>query len=111
MEEQALKVNIKLIGNPFDVKGNKDYYRKKDYFLTSNVAAANILNPLAPEGEDQQRLVDDPDYPSHAFLTIVSSVRISPEEPMSTPTLQTLICSAKAPALLRKYEDFNPAHY
>ena len=37
---------------------------------------------------------------------MVSAVRIDDREKLENPTLQTLICSSKAPANLRKFEDF-----
>jgi hypothetical protein len=38
MEEEALSVHIKMVNNPFEVKKSKDYFKKKDFFLASNVA-------------------------------------------------------------------------
>ena len=38
MEEEALSVQIKMVNNPFEVKKSKDYFKKKDFFLPSNVA-------------------------------------------------------------------------
>ena len=38
MEEEALSVQIKMVNNPFEVKKSKDYFKKKDFFLASNVA-------------------------------------------------------------------------
>jgi len=46
------------------------------------------------------------EYPSHSFVTIVSCVRVGSEEVYSEPQLQTLICSGKAPALLRRVDPF-----
>ncbi len=45
-EEQALKVEIKMETNPFDTKKAKDYFKKKDFFLPSNIANNNAINPL-----------------------------------------------------------------
>lgn len=54
MEEEALNVSIKMVNNPFEVKKSKDYFKKKDFFLPSNVAGAqNQINPLE-ELDDQQ---------------------------------------------------------
>jgi len=39
-------------------------------------------------------------------VTIVSSVRIEKSDRLSDPLVNTLICSAKTPALLRKFTDF-----
>ncbi len=41
MDEEALSVQIKMVNNPFEVKITKDYFKKKDYFLPSNVAGGN----------------------------------------------------------------------
>ena len=38
MDEDALSVQIKMVNNPFEVKTTKDYFKKKEYFLPSNVA-------------------------------------------------------------------------
>ena len=46
MEEDALNISIKMINNPFEVKNSKDYFKKKEYFLTSNVGMQNVINPL-----------------------------------------------------------------
>ncbi len=51
------------------------------------------------------------EYPSHAFITIVSSVRINSEGKLSNPLVHTLICSAKTPALLKKFCDFKIDQY
>jgi hypothetical protein len=37
MDEEALSVQIKMLNNPFEVKKSKDYFKKKDFFLPSNV--------------------------------------------------------------------------
>lgn len=41
MEEEALNVSIKMINNPFEVKKSKDYFKKKDFFLASNIGMQN----------------------------------------------------------------------
>jgi len=46
------------------------------------------------------------EYPSHAFVTIVSAIRISQSQKLSDPQVHTLICSAKTPALIKKFSDF-----
>ena len=38
MEEESLSVQIKMVTNPFEVKKSKDYFKKKEFFLPSNVA-------------------------------------------------------------------------
>jgi hypothetical protein len=38
MEEETLSVQIKMVTNPFEVKKSKDYFKKKEFFLPSNVA-------------------------------------------------------------------------
>ena len=40
-EEDSLKVELKMISNPFDVKNSKDYFKKKEFFLPSNVGMFN----------------------------------------------------------------------
>ena len=40
-------------------------------------------------------------------MTIVSAVRIRSEAKLCAPNVHTLICSAKSPALLNKFENFN----
>ena len=44
-------------------------------------------------------------------MTIVSRVRIDANSPLSNPTVHTLICSAKTPALLKKFNDFHIEQY
>lgn len=53
MEEDSLKISIKMVNNPFEVKKSKDYFKKKDYFLTSNVGMQNVFNPLDEQFEDE----------------------------------------------------------
>jgi hypothetical protein len=57
MEEEALSVHIKMVNNPFEVKKSKDYFKKKDFFLPSNVAGGiqNQVNPL-DYGLDEENL-------------------------------------------------------
>lgn len=38
LEEEALSVQIKMVNNPFEVRKSKDYFKKKEFFLASNVA-------------------------------------------------------------------------
>lgn len=45
-EDPALKVEIKLINNPFDIKQNKNFFRKKDFEVPSNLDDKKI-DPLA----------------------------------------------------------------
>ena len=54
MEEEALSVQIKMVNNPFEVKKSKDYFKKKDFFLSSNVAGGigNQMNLLDGAYED-----------------------------------------------------------
>lgn len=119
MEEEALSVQIKMVNNPFEVKKSKDYFKKKEFFLASNVAGVgNNPNPLEEAYDDDNMTQEElqrrkkqieqanAEYPSHAFITIVSSVRINQGERMSQPLVNTLICSAKTPALLKKFTDF-----
>jgi hypothetical protein len=40
-EEEALSVSIKMINNPFEVKKSKDYFKKKEFFLPSNIGMQN----------------------------------------------------------------------
>lgn len=109
-----------MVNNPFEVKKSKDYFKKKEFFLASNVAGAgNNANPLEEAFDDDNLTQEEinrrrkqieqanSEYPSHAFITIVSSVRINPSERLSNPQVHTLICSAKTPALLRKFNDFH----
>jgi hypothetical protein len=51
------------------------------------------------------------EYPSHAFITIVSSVRITANDQLKNPLVHTLICSAKSPALLKKFTNFRIEEY
>ena len=51
------------------------------------------------------------EFPSHCFITIVSAVRIDSYKDLSAPTVHTLICSSKAPALLQKFDNFYIENY
>jgi len=54
MEEEALSVQIKMVNNPFEVKKSKDYFKKKEFFLASNVAGvSNNPNPLEEAYDDE----------------------------------------------------------
>jgi hypothetical protein len=57
MDEDSLSVSIKMVNNPFEVKKSKDYFKKKEYFLPSNVLLQNQVNPieeLENEGDDEE---------------------------------------------------------
>lgn len=43
-----------MVNNPFEVRKSKDYFKKKDFFLASNVAGGlqNQVNPLEEALED-----------------------------------------------------------
>lgn len=41
MEEESLSISIKMVNNPFEVKKTKDYFKKKDFFLQSNIGMQN----------------------------------------------------------------------
>lgn len=45
MDEEALNVQIKMVNNPFEVKKSKDYFKKKEFFLPSNVAGGMANQP------------------------------------------------------------------
>ena len=45
-EDPALKVEIKLINNPFDIKNNKSYFKKKEFEVPSNLDDSKI-DPVA----------------------------------------------------------------
>lgn len=77
---------MKLINNPFDVKQNKNYFRKKDFEVPGNLDDQRI-DPLARfevenEDSDLQSIKIDQfnsfalDYPNHTFVTFLSSVKI-----------------------------------
>ena len=51
------------------------------------------------------------EYPSHSYITMVSSVRIHASDELKDPLIQSLICSAKSPALLKKFDGFYPEDY
>jgi hypothetical protein len=36
-EDPDLKIEIKLINNPFDIKQNKSFYKKKEFEVPSNL--------------------------------------------------------------------------
>lgn len=46
MEEDSLNVSIKIVNNPFDTKKIKDYFKKKEFFLSSNMGLQNMVNPM-----------------------------------------------------------------
>lgn len=55
MDEDALSVSIKMVNNPFEVKKSKDYFKKKEFFLPSNVLQQNQLNPMEElDNEDDE---------------------------------------------------------
>lgn len=55
MDEEALNVQIKMANNPFEVKKSKDYFKKKEFFLPSNVAGGmtNQTNILEHAFEEE----------------------------------------------------------
>lgn len=61
MDEEALSVQIKMVNNPFEVKKSKDYFKKKDFFLPSNVAGGlqNQMNLLDGAFDDENLTQDE----------------------------------------------------
>jgi BTB And C-terminal Kelch len=55
MDEESLSVQIKMVNNPFEVKKSKDYFKKKEFFLPSNVAGGmqNQINFLEHAFDDE----------------------------------------------------------
>lgn len=47
------------------------------------------------------------DYPSHCFVSFLSSVHFDFDKIQSEAEVYTLICSAKAPTELRRVKDFS----
>lgn len=47
------------------------------------------------------------DYPNHTFVSFLSSVKYENFSEMTPPQLNTLICSAKSPTELHRYENFS----
>ena len=45
-QSTCLKVEIKIMNSPFDIKGSKEYYRKHDFAVPSNLDAEKI-DPMA----------------------------------------------------------------
>lgn len=116
-EDPALKIELKLINNPFDIKQNKNYFRKKDFEVPSNLDDRKI-DPVAHfevqnEDVDKQSNKADQfnafalDYPNHTFVTFLSSVMVDTDCVMSEPKVSTLICSSKAPTELRRLANFD----
>jgi hypothetical protein len=60
MEEDSLSVQIKMVTNPFEVKKSKDYFKKKEFFLPSNVAGglANQAQFMV-DGFDEEGMTQD----------------------------------------------------
>ena len=110
-------MKIKMFKNPCEVKKSKDYFRKNELLLCTNVAGGlqNQVNPFEqgeqddPEEAIRKRKLQEQanlEYPSHAFITIASAVRVNSTERLPIPTVHTLIASGKAPAVLRKIAPF-----
>lgn len=45
-EDPALKLEIKLVNNPFDIKNNKSYFKKREFEVPSNLDDHKI-DPVA----------------------------------------------------------------
>ena len=116
-EDPGLKVEVKLINNPFSLKHNREYYNKKQFEVPSNQEGLRI-DPLAQFEVEQQALEKQEqrveelnafaqDYPNHTFVTFVSSIKIDTDKVVSEPRVNTLICSAKAPTELMRYDNFD----
>lgn len=45
-QNTGLKVEIKLLSNPYDIKQNKNYFKKQDFEVPSNLDAEK-LDPTA----------------------------------------------------------------
>lgn len=56
-EDPDLKLEIKLINNPFDIKQNKNFFRKRDFEVPSNLEEQKI-DPVAQyevENEESEK--------------------------------------------------------
>lgn len=116
-DDPALKVEMKLINNPYDVKQNKSFFKQKDFDLPCNRDESRI-DPFAQyeveqdDYEKQEQRADEMnafalDYPNHTFVTFLSAVRLNPKLPISDPQVSTLICSGKSPTELHRFENFD----
>ena len=47
------------------------------------------------------------DFPSHSFVSFLSSVNIYQDQPLSAPKLYSMICSSKAPTELLSIPNFD----
>lgn len=90
-----MKIEIKLINNPFDIQMNKNFYRKKDFELPSNLEEQKF-DPVAQyevereESDKQSSRADQfnsvaSDFPNHTFVTFFSSVKIDDSKQMTKP--------------------------
>lgn len=109
-----MRVEIKLLNNPYDINKAKNYFKKQDFELPSNLAAERI-DPIAKfevENEDEpsnkRRKIEElnaqsQNFPSFRFISFLASVHFDFDHQQSEPELHTMICSAKAPTELRRF--------
>lgn len=113
-----LKVEIKLVNNPYDIKANKNYFQKKGFELPSNldekkmdpVAQYEVENEHPDNHEERKKQFDEnaADFPNHTFVTFLSQVKIQGvDKKMGFPQINSLICSSKAPNVVRRLPNYD----
>ena len=101
---------------PFDIKQAKEYFKKNEYELPSNLEKQKI-DPAALyevencDNEQQQERIEQlnayaHDYPAHSIVTFLSSVNVFQDEALSPPKIHSMICSSKAPTELLSKPNF-----
>ena len=104
------------MNSPFDIKQAKEYFKKNEFEVPSNLEKQKI-DPAALyevencENDAQQERIEQlnafaHDYPAHNIVSFLASVNVSQDEPLSTPKIYSMICSSKAPTELLQKPNF-----
>lgn len=84
-QNTGLRVEIKLLNNPYDVKKSKDFFKKSEFEVPSNLETEHV-NPIAKlqvdyeeEDIDKKRRIEKIDadaskFPQYNFVSFLASV-------------------------------------
>ena len=104
------------MNSPFDIKQAKEYFKKNEYEVPSNLEKQKI-DPAALyevencENDLQQERIEQlnayaHDYPAHSIVSFIASVNVFQDEELSPPKMYSMICSSKAPTELLSRPNF-----
>ena len=104
-QSTCLKVDIKIMNSPYDLKQAKEYFKKHDFSVPANLDVQKI-DPMAQfeveevDIDNQQHRVNQLNaaaakFTNHAFVTFIASVDLFPDQPVNEGKVYSMLCSQK----------------